>query len=55
MVLSTTYQPEQAPASFAETLGWRQVRLPLEPPLDADGDGYMAHIQRWVDALASGG
>ena len=55
VVLSTTYQPEQAPASFAETLGWRQVRLPLEPPLDADGDGYMAHIQRWVDALASGG
>ncbi len=54
VVLFTTYQPEQAPASVAETLGWRQVRLPLEPPLDADGDGYLAHMQRWVDALASG-
>ncbi len=54
VVLFTTYQPEQAPASVAETLGWRQARLPLEPPLDADGDGYLAHMQRWVDALASG-
>jgi len=55
VVLSTTYQPEQAPASVADTLGWRQVRLPLEPPLDADGEGYLAHMQRWIDALASGG
>ena len=54
VVLFTTYQPEQAPASVAETLGWRQVRLPLEPPLDADGDGYLAHMQRWIDAIASG-
>lgn len=54
VVLFTTYQPAQAPASLAEALGWRQVRLPLEPPLDADGDGYLAHMQRWVDAIASG-
>lgn len=55
VVLFTTYQPEQAPASVAETLGWRQVRLPLEPPLDADGDGYLAHMQRWIDALTPPG
>ncbi|MBK1702389.1 metal ABC transporter substrate-binding protein [Thiococcus pfennigii] len=55
LVLSTTYQPDQAPASIANALGWRQVRLPLEPPLDADGDGYLQHMQRWVDALAGGG
>lgn len=55
VVLSTTYQPDQAPASLAAALGWRQVRLPLEPPLDADGDGYLAHMQRWIDALATGG
>jgi zinc/manganese transport system substrate-binding protein len=55
VVVSTTYQPEQAPATLAGTLGWRQLRLPLEPPLDADGDGYLAHMQRWVDALAGGG
>jgi zinc/manganese transport system substrate-binding protein len=55
VVVFTTYQPEQAPASIAEALGWRQVRLPLEPPLDADGDGYLEHMQRWVDALAAEG
>jgi len=55
LVLSTTYQPEQAPSAFADALGWKQVRLPLEPPLDADGDGYLEHMQRWFDALAAGG
>jgi zinc/manganese transport system substrate-binding protein len=55
MVLTTTYQPEQASASVAEALGWGQVRLPLEPPLDADGNGYLEHMQRWIDALAAGG
>jgi zinc/manganese transport system substrate-binding protein len=55
MVLSTTYQPEQAATSVAEALGWGQVRLPLEPPLDADGNGYLEHMQRWIDALAAGG
>jgi zinc/manganese transport system substrate-binding protein len=54
MVLSTPYQPDQASASMAEALGWRQVRLPLEPPLDADGNGYLEHMQRWIDALAAG-
>ena len=55
MVLSTTYQPEQASASVAEALGWGQVRLPLEPPLDADGNGYLEHMQRWIDAMVAGG
>ena len=55
LVLSTTYQPEQVPVSIAKTLGWQQVRLQLEPPLDADGEGYLEHIQRWIDALAGGG
>jgi zinc/manganese transport system substrate-binding protein len=54
VVLFTTYQPAQAPSALAEALGWRQVRLPLEPPLDADGDGYLAHMQRWIDGIASG-
>jgi zinc/manganese transport system substrate-binding protein len=55
VVLFTTYQPEQAPASIAEALDWPRARLPLEPPLDADGDAYLAHMQRWIDALVSGG
>ena len=55
LVASTSYQPRQAAATLADALGWRQVRLPLEPPLEADGDGYLAHLQRWVDALAGDG
>ncbi len=55
LVLSTPYQPKQAPTRIADTLGWGQVQLPLEPPLDADGDGYLEHMQRWVDALAANG
>ena len=54
IVLFTTYQSEQAPASLADSLGWKQVRLPLEPPLEADGDAYLDHMQRWIDALAIG-
>jgi zinc/manganese transport system substrate-binding protein len=55
ILLSTEYQPEQASSSMAKALGWEQVRLPLEPPLDADGNGYLEHMQRWIDALATGG
>jgi zinc/manganese transport system substrate-binding protein len=55
IVLSTIYQPEQASVSMAEALGWGRVRLPLEPPLDADGNGYLEHMQRWIDAIAAGG
>ncbi len=55
LVVSTPYQLQQPPASIADALGWKQIRLPLEPPLDADGDGYLEHMQRWVDALAAGG
>jgi zinc/manganese transport system substrate-binding protein len=53
IVLFTSYQPDQAAASVAGALGWRQVQLPLEPPLDADGAGYLKHMQRWIDALAA--
>jgi zinc/manganese transport system substrate-binding protein len=52
IILYTTYQPEQAPVSVAEALGWKHIPLPLEPPLDADGKGYLMHMQRWIDALA---
>lgn len=52
IVLSTTYQPKQAPSSIAKALGWKQVKLPLEPPIDADGNGYLKHMQRWIDAIS---
>jgi zinc/manganese transport system substrate-binding protein len=51
VILFTTYQPDQAPEALAEKLGWPTVRLALEPPLNADGEAYLRHIDRWVDAL----
>lgn len=54
VVLYTTFQPAQAPESLASQLGWPTTRLPLEPPLDADGSDYIEHIDRWVEAIAAG-
>jgi zinc/manganese transport system substrate-binding protein len=54
VVVYTVYQPSQAPESIAGSLGWKVARLPLEPPLEADGDGYLVHMDRWVAALADG-
>ncbi|NIW24219.1 MAG: zinc ABC transporter solute-binding protein [Gammaproteobacteria bacterium] len=54
VVLYTTFQPAQAPEALADQLGWPTTRLPLEPPLNANGLTYIAHIDRWVDAIAAG-
>jgi zinc/manganese transport system substrate-binding protein len=53
VVVRAIYQPPQAAERVAGALGWSTVALPLEPPLDADGDAYLAHIGQWVDALAA--
>ena len=55
VILLTTYQPEQAARTLADALGWPRVRLPLEPPLEAAGEGYLEHMERWVTGLAGGG
>lgn len=52
VILYTPYQSPQAPQALARDLGWTVVQLPLEPPADADGKGYLDHIGRWVAALA---
>ena len=54
VVLFTIFQPQQAPQALANTLGWQSSRLPLDPPLDADGKAYLEHIDRWVEALVKG-
>ncbi len=54
VVIHTTFQPDQAPTALARALGWPVKRLSLEPPLDANGDDYIAHIDAWIDAIASG-
>jgi zinc/manganese transport system substrate-binding protein len=54
VVIYAPYQSPQAPERLAQDLGWTVRQLPLEPPTDAAGDGYLAHIGRWVDAIAEG-
>jgi zinc/manganese transport system substrate-binding protein len=53
VIMHTTFQPEQAPQALARALGWRVVRLPLEPPLGSTGADYLAHIDSWIEAIAS--
>jgi zinc/manganese transport system substrate-binding protein len=53
VIVRAVYQPPQAAERLAGALGWATVALPLEPPLEADGDAYLAHIGQWVDGLAS--
>ena len=53
VILYAPYQSPQAPQALARDLGWPVVQLPLEPPLEADGKGYLDHLGRWVAALAS--
>jgi zinc/manganese transport system substrate-binding protein len=51
-ILYTVYQPSRPVESLAQRLGWPSARLPLDPPLEADGEGYLDHVGRWVDAIA---
>ena len=51
-IIHAPYQSPKAPKSLAGSLGWRVVQLPMEPPKGADGDGYLSHIDRWVDSIA---
>ncbi len=52
VILYATYQPDAGPEFLSRQLGWPRTRLSLEPPLDADGAQYLAHIDRWVAAMS---
>ena len=52
VIFYTPYQPENAPLTLAKAVGWRAEKLPLEPSLTADGEGYLQHLDRWVAALS---
>ena len=51
VILHTSFQPSDGPEFLARNLGWPRTQLPLEVPLDADGAGYLDHIEAWVHAL----
>ena len=53
VILYTTFQPSDGPDYLATNLGWPVQRLQLEVPADADLNAYLAHLDRWVAAIAS--
>ncbi|TNF86826.1 MAG: zinc ABC transporter substrate-binding protein [Gammaproteobacteria bacterium] len=52
VIFYTPYQSENAPQTLAKATGWRTEMLPLEPALEADGEGYLLHLDRWIAALS---
>jgi zinc/manganese transport system substrate-binding protein len=54
-IVHNSYQPGDGPEFLARNLGWKRTQLQLEVPIDADGTGYLDHIDKWVDALAGSG
>lgn len=53
IILFAPYQSPKAPRKLAAELDWPLQQLPLEPPVDADGDDWLRHIDRWVDVIAT--
>jgi zinc/manganese transport system substrate-binding protein len=55
VIIHAPYQSPKGPRKLGRELGWPVQMLPLEPPVNADGDGYLRHIDRWVSAIAVAG
>ncbi len=55
VIIRAPYQSPRPPQRLAKQTGWTVVVLPLQPPADADGDGYLRHIDRWVETIADAG
>jgi zinc/manganese transport system substrate-binding protein len=52
VIIHATFQDDDGPQFLAKNLGWQVARLPLEVGLEADAAAYLAHIDRWVAAVA---
>jgi zinc/manganese transport system substrate-binding protein len=52
IIMRIEYQPPQGPDFVGRALGWPVVALPLDPPLNAGAEEYLALIDRWVEAIA---
>ncbi len=55
VIIHAPYQSPKGPRKLGRELGWSVKTLPLEPPVSADGDGYLRHIDRWVSTIAGAG
>jgi zinc/manganese transport system substrate-binding protein len=53
VIIYPVYKSSRVPEKLAGDLSWEAIKLPLEPPKDADGDGYLSLIDEWVMAIAS--
>jgi zinc/manganese transport system substrate-binding protein len=53
IIIHTPFQSPKAPRTLADSLGWKSVKLSLEPPRASGGNGYLDHIDRWVATIAS--
>lgn len=51
VIFHTPYQSPDGPQWLAKQTGWPVAVLPIEPPMDADLNAYIAHLTRWSDAL----
>lgn len=51
IILFATFESPKAPQRLAEDLDWPFEAIPLDPQLGADGEGYLALIDRWVTAI----
>ncbi|MDD3519309.1 MAG: metal ABC transporter substrate-binding protein [Chromatiales bacterium] len=54
VILRAEFAPPQGAGFVARATGWPSHALPLEPPLDADTNQWIAFIDRWVQAIATG-
>lgn len=52
VIVHAPYQSPKAPNKLGRDLGWPVRVLALSPPAGADGNGYLSHIDAWVDAIA---
>ena len=53
IIIYPVFKSSQAPEKLAGDLDWEAVKSPLDPPKDADGDGYLSLIDKWVMVIAS--
>lgn len=55
VIIHTPFQDGRTAQALGAALGWPVIALPLDPPLAADGSGYLIHLERWITALAGHG
>lgn len=54
IIIRSVFHPPQGSEFLHRELGWPAHALPLDPPLDADAQGYIRLIDEWVEVIAQG-